>query len=105
MIEKGKMVQVGVAMSAGIPVPPAEAANYFHLTVVGPEVQLLVGSVNLIEFHEAATSDSVKMVIPEISHRFLLSTLGFAQLKARVDEIAQKVPALPEGTHLGAMPK
>lgn len=76
--EKSKRVQVGVTMSASVPVPPPEAANFFHLTVVGPEIQLLVGSVNLLRFHEAKDKGEMTLVTPEISHRFLLSTLGFA---------------------------
>ena len=86
--------EVLVQFTSAHPVPPAEGANYFHFTSVGAEVQMLVGAVNLLRLHESLRGES-RTVVPEITHRFLLSPLGFAQLKRQIDEIADSV--LPPG--------
>lgn len=80
-----------VVMSADVPLPPPQGANYFHFTVVGEEVQFLVGSINLLRVYEARGRGEPTVVRPEIAHRFLLSPMGFAALKSQVDEIAKAV--------------
>ena len=85
-------VNVSVAFSGDVPLPPPVGANFFHFTVVGQEVQFLVGSVNLLRFHEAKDRSEPMTVVPQITDRFLLSPLGFATLKAQLEEIAKSVP-------------
>ena len=92
---------VSVSVSSAVPVPPAEGANFFHFTVVGPEIQLLVGSINLLRFLEAKQSGEPTNLVPEFTHRFLLSPMGFAQLKAQIDQIAPTVPVGGVGVSLG----
>jgi|WetSurMetagenome_2_1015567.scaffolds.fasta_scaffold492854_1 hypothetical protein len=79
-----------VEITAAHPVPPSEGANYFHFTSVGAEIQMLVGTVNLLRLHESMLGEG-GTVSPEITHRFLLSPLGFAHLKQQIEEIAQSV--------------
>lgn len=87
--------KVAVVITGGTPLPPAEGANFFHFTTLGPEVQLLVGTVNLLRLHEAKTTDDPSAVVPEITHRFLLSPIGFAALKQQMATIEQKVSPVP----------
>lgn len=88
-IEKPSGVAVGISRATKL--PPAEGANYFHFTVLGPEVQMLVGTVNLLHLHEAKLTDSRETLEAEITHRFLLSPLGFQALKSQMDMIAASV--------------
>ncbi len=85
-------VGVAVAIPANLPLPPAEGANFFHFTVVGEEVQLLVGSINLLRIHEAKGKTEPTTVVPEITHRFLLSPLGFKSLRTQLLEIEKAAP-------------
>ena len=85
-------VRVGISVPANIPLPSPEGANFFHFTVVGQEVQFLVGSINLLRLHEAKGRSETTTLIPDITHRFLLSPLGFEALRNQVQEIAKAVP-------------
>jgi hypothetical protein len=82
---------VRVEITARHPLPPPQGANFFHFTTVGSEVQMLVGSVNLLRVHEAGRGGESPTITPDITHRFLLSPLGFAQLKKQIDEISKHV--------------
>jgi hypothetical protein len=82
---------VTVQLTTRHPLPPAQGANYFHFTTLGEEVQMLVGTVNLLRVHEATQGEEDAVVSPDITHRFLLSPLGFAHLKAQVDQIASGI--------------
>jgi len=88
----GTNVTVSAGISPEMDLPAALGANFFHFTVVGPEIQMLVGSVNLLEIHQAKTSGGEIKVTPKISHRFSLSALGFNQLKAQLAELGE-IPA------------
>ena len=87
----GKRVRTTYSVSVGVPpelaLPLSEGANYFHFTRVGSEVQMLVGCVNLIQLHAAKDHEGTTTLAPQITHRFLLSSLGFNQLKVQLDEI------------------
>jgi hypothetical protein len=86
---------ITVAMTSRHPLPPAEGANYFHFTIANGEVQLLVGTVNLLQLHEAQESDSETVAVsPEITHRFLMSTRAFQHLQ---DQVAEIMSAIPQG--------
>lgn len=78
-------------MDASKPLPVPFGANYFRMTHMGSEVQLLVGTVDLERLSQsssAATSgDEQQIISADISHRFLLSALGFDQLHQVVNEI------------------
>ena len=89
--QKEKATYVSIGLDGSVPLPPAEGANFFHFTVVEHEVQLLVGSVNLLRLHEAKRRGEPITVAPQITHRFLLSPLGFGALKANLEEIAKSV--------------
>jgi hypothetical protein len=71
--------------------PPPEGANFFHFTFLRGEVQMLLGYVDLFRIHEMKAPGKTRVIYPEVTHRFSLSALGFAQLKAQVDEIAAKI--------------
>jgi hypothetical protein len=82
--QSGQGFAVKVAVNSSIPLPPPEAANFFHLMGAGTEVQLLVGSVSLLEVLEVRSRGGEGTVAPQITHRFILSSLAFEQLRAQV---------------------
>ena len=82
-------VQVGVP--ADFPLPHPLGANFFHFTIMGGEIQLLVGSVNLLQLREAAKEGKGALVVPDITHRFTLSTLGFEQLRTQIEAVSPRV--------------
>lgn len=82
---------VSVTVPADLPLPAPEGANFFHFTVAGDEVQLLVGSVNLLRLHEAKALGETLKIVPDITHRFLLSPMGFSTLKKQMEQIATSV--------------
>jgi hypothetical protein len=92
MVEKPNR-HVGVKLTGSHPLPNAEGANFFHFTVINGEVQFLVGMINLLRFHEAAQAEPGTSITPDITHRFLLSPMGFQNLKRQLDEIAGSLPA------------
>ena len=96
-------MQLQIGITAETPLPDPIGANFFHFTLVGTELQLLIGSINLLQMHEIKTNPSGKShtLIPHVSHRFLMSPFGFAQLKAQVDGLADKVPAAGIGITAG----
>ena len=94
MVDKPQFAQVALGISGSDPLPEPVGANFFHFAVVGSEIQLLVGAINLVQLHEARQGHSGP-IRPQISHRFLLSPLGFAQLKSQITEMAAVVPAAP----------
>lgn len=78
--------------------PHPEAANFFQMAHVGPDIQLLIGYVDpqsvasKIEKARAAGKPlSISMEV-ELSHRLLVSPQGFATLKATVDQMARTIP-------------
>jgi len=91
MVDKARATQLEIGISGSDPLPEPVGANYFHFAVVGGEIQMLVGAVNLLQVHEAKNGKAGP-IRPQISHRFLLSALGFAQLKAHVTAISESVP-------------
>jgi hypothetical protein len=82
---------IGVVVPSDLPLPAPEGANFFHFTVVNQEVQFLVGSINLLKLNEARGKAGETLIVPEITHRFTLSPMGFTQLKVQVDAIAKAV--------------
>ena len=92
MAAKQERPAVSVTVPADLPLPDPVGANFFHFTVAGDEVQLLVGSVNLLRLHEAKSLGKTLKIVPDITHRFLLSSIGFSALKAQIDQIAESVP-------------
>ncbi len=76
--------------------PEVEAANFFQIAHVGPEIQLLVGYIDPQELatkmgveQKKGTANAVVSVEAELTHRFQLSLQGFATLKATVDQISK----------------
>lgn len=80
-------VGLEIGVNGDTPLPASEGANYFHLARIGREYQLLVGTVNLIVLHEIKEGERSPIIKPEITHRFTLSQMGFAQLKAAVHAV------------------
>lgn len=86
--------RAGIRVAPDLALPPPEGANFFHFTVVGADIQMLVGAINLLQLHDAKNRGVVDALItPQITHRFTLSAFGFVQLKAQIDEIAAAVGA------------
>jgi len=83
-----------IRIPGNMPLPPSEGANYFHFSFAGDEMQLLVGTVNLLRLHEARTQQDHSVIVPDITHRFLLSPLGFNALKEQLASIDQKYAAV-----------
>jgi hypothetical protein len=75
----------------GLPAP--EAANFFYFSFSGPEVQLLIGFIDLNDLLREAgivgTPDRAP-IKPEITHRILMSPRGFAAFRQQMNDIAQK---------------
>lgn len=79
--------------------PPATAANYFHCSVSGTEIQLLVGYTDP-ELVSALAGESIKgsrTFHPEISHRFLVTPRGFELLKEQIVAADEKMSGASEG--------
>lgn len=88
---KSAEVAISVELPVNLPLPVPVGANYFHFTVVAGEVQMLVGSVNLLRVHEARLQGEAATIIPEISHRFTLSAWGFTTLNNQLAKIAESL--------------
>jgi hypothetical protein len=77
--------------------PAPEAANFFHLTFSGPDVQMFVGYVDLYEVHLRAEQirqgRKPSALHPEITHRLALGLRGFLALKQQVDDLFGKMTA------------
>ncbi len=95
-----------------------EAANWFHFSVSGPEIEVMVGTIDIYRLSlelkrlkgDIASGKMVKAVkiTPDVTHRFMLSQRGFLMLRAKVLEITdllQKMGSLPtELPKSGEMP-
>lgn len=84
-------LNIEIPTTGDLPLP--EGANFFHFSWRGTDVQLLVGYIDLLKTVAPPGSPVVKpvKVVPEITHRFLLSMTGFALLKAQIDDIARSM--------------
>jgi len=73
-------------------------ANYFHFTFIGPELEMLVGNLSLRAIHEfkeaSEKSATAEPVVPNVTHRFMLTPLGFDQLRQQIEEIGRKFDAM-----------
>ena len=78
--------------------PPAEAANFFHCSVAGDEIQLLVGYIDpeLVLAQAGEATKGGRTFHPELSHRFLVTTRGFMLLREQLDAVAESVRAASE---------
>jgi hypothetical protein len=81
------MQEIRIEVPRSAKMPPPEGANYFHVTTSGPDVQLLVGYVDLLKLHHARTGGAKSRIEPEITHRFYLSVTAFFMLKRQLEEI------------------
>jgi hypothetical protein len=73
--------------------PPPEAVNFFNLSRVGTDVQLMAGYLDLhkaaVALQEAqARGGEPKQLKAEATHRLVMGAQAFAMLKAQVDIIA-----------------
>ncbi len=87
---------VSVTIPANLPLPAPEGANFFHFSVVGNEVHMLVGTLNflrLLEARQRLDSNESTVIVPDITHRFLLSPQGFEGLRLQIGEITPLVAA------------
>ena len=78
--------------------PPATAANFFHCSVSGGEIQLLVGYTDP-ELVSAMAGESIKgtrTFHPEISHRLLVTPRGFELLKEQIVAADEKIRGASE---------
>lgn len=77
--------------------PPPEAANYFQFAVSGPEIEFIVGFLDvnrLVNAGLASAAGSPQTLGVEVSHRFLLTYRGLQLLRKQLDEIVKAAPAL-----------
>ncbi len=70
--------------------PPPQAVNFFTFSWNGPEVQLLAGYLDL---QPPQTEVPPTEVVPEITHRLVMSVRGLAILKHQLDEAASLLAA------------
>lgn len=79
-----------------VDLPAPEAVNFFHFTFSGPEMEMLVGILDLNHVLDANSRprNGVVQLRPEVTHRFLMSIRGFALLKQQVEEISKKIEEL-----------
>lgn len=95
MVDKPTTLTFTVEPPSGPGLPSAEAANYFHIVYAAGEVQLMVGTLNIVEIHEhteavkanRASTDTALVLIPDIAHRYLLSLPAFLRLRENVETI------------------
>ena len=88
---------------ANLPLPHPLGANFFHFTRVGEEVQMLVGSVNLLRLHEASrrpTGDPL-VIVPDIVARYTLSPLGLASLQSQLAQLTDRMRVAPTKPRTG----
>lgn len=88
--EKGS-VTVGVDVPSG-QLPLAEAVNWFTMTRVETEFQILVGYLDLRATHELvekakATGKTKERLKAEVTHRFSMSLRTFLQMRRQVEQI------------------
>lgn len=83
--EPTKTVQIILPPVGEMPAP--EGVNYFHFTASGPDVQMLVGYIDLRSVADAKEGEGV--LIPAIQHRFVLTQVGFAHLRSQLAEIVR----------------
>lgn len=93
--------QVAIALTPQTPVPPAEGANFFHFAHVGSEVQMLVGTINLLDILHAQVQGGETVVSPAITHRFMLSLVGFSHLRSQLNEISVQLEAATSALKVG----
>lgn len=93
--EKQITARIRVDLDASKALPAPSGANYFRLTHSGGEVQMLVGTVDLERLSQASLAavagNEQQSISPDISHRFLLSALGFDQLHQVVTELYESM--------------
>lgn len=75
--------------------PAPEGANWFNLTRLNADVQLMVGYVDPLAAHRVglailAGEKNVRLA-PDVTHRFMLSVGGFLYLREQVEEIFRKM--------------
>lgn len=75
------------------PRPVPEAANFFHLSFSGPDVQLLVGYYDpqSVALQDVSRGSKEELEVEaEITHRFALSGRGLHVLRSQVNAIADE---------------
>lgn len=79
------------------PMPPAEGANWFYLSRLNNEFQLLIGYVDMREVANAAsgTKNSEITLTPHVAHRLYMGLDSFQVLRAQIEDIAQKTSIPP----------
>jgi hypothetical protein len=98
--EKVSELTIESEIRGGQQLPPALGANYFQISRIATEVHLLVGTIDPLQVHLATKGQIPPKVTADVTHRFLLSSFGFWQLKRIVDEMAPTVPPLGRGIEI-----
>lgn len=81
--------------STGLPAP--SAANWFHFSHHGGDIQLLVGYIDLyslasqVEKNRAKQGKGAITLKPEVTHRVQFSVSAFLLLRGQIDEMFQKL--------------
>lgn len=75
--------------------PPATAANYVSMAFSGPEIQMILGYLDLHQFAEAvqkASKHGSRVTVSATpTHRVMLSQRGFALLRQQVDQVSKQL--------------
>ena len=84
-----ELVEVRIKKSGSI---PPTAANWFNFSFQGPEVQMMIGYVDLHDLVMTGAPGGPKRarVDAEVLHRVMLSSKGFAMLRQQIQEIGMQ---------------
>jgi hypothetical protein len=87
-MDKGRTSVVTTRFPENRQLPPASAANVFHMAAANGEIQLLVGAINLLDLVNVEGDVTLDV---NVSHRFLLSPVAWERLKNAVSEMTAKL--------------
>lgn len=73
--------------------PDPTAANWFQFSFVGPDVQMLIGYVDLHSIHVARDKAGAE-VTPVVLHRLSLGSIGWGVLREQVKELDAQFEAM-----------
>src|SRR5690348_8831685 len=102
-----EIIEVEIRHKRATLVPPV-GANYFNFSFSGSDIQMAVGYIDPHDMLvQPGTSRPAKKpprsVDAEISHRFLLTPKGFANLRQQLQEIAASYDAMIAANRAAAL--
>lgn len=85
-----------VGIEDDTPRPAPEAANWFQVSRLEQDFQMLVGYLDLqkiASLRESAPNTGEVTMHPDVTHRFLISWRGFFILRAMIEDLVTKLRA------------